>query len=573
MLRRWLPPPAGALLLLAGTPSALPVAAAPQQVYDAQQISQDTLACPATDATACELDTQVEPHIAVNPDDPNNIVGVFQQGRYKNGGSVDPGFATSFDDGRTWPARGSAPGLTVSVAPRTSPGPHVPFERGSDPVAAFDRKHQVVFLQTIAVSIAGCSVYCDSAVMVNVSSDKGRTFAPPVVIEENNDDPSPANFLNWTFNDKNWMVVDNTPTSPHYGRAYSVWDQALCVEPSCTQTANRVVVKVSDDGGATWSPKTVSTPNISAQEQPNFLHEPVGTQPIVLPNGDIVVLYQDAQVGLYTFYGTMHVIRSSDGGATWSTPKQVDTLTPVPLETAGLRAPDIVSADTDGKTIFAVWQDGRNSVGMVSNDILMSRSADGGNTWSTSVDLTPGEATLDHFTPAIAAMGGKVYLTYRTRMPGNVFAGSPFNSVDAVYRVVDGATGATTAGPGSLYSTPTNTDFAAYTTQGAFKFLGDYAAIAVSPQSAHAIWCQAQNFAGAATNPDNTHIRAFSARVVLAATAPAPSPSPTPPLPNTAAIGRAAGSSVPLALLLGCGLVGGLVWLRRRDRRGRTEVI
>src|SRR5690349_1563921 len=74
----------------------------------AQQISQDTLACPASDPT-CELDTQVEPHIAVNPSHAENLVAVFQQGRFPNGGSVDPGWAASFNGGQTWPVTGSAP--------------------------------------------------------------------------------------------------------------------------------------------------------------------------------------------------------------------------------------------------------------------------------------------------------------------------------------------------------------------------------------------------------------------------------------------------------------------------------
>src|SRR5436853_835229 len=80
-----------------------------------QQISQDTLACPATD-TSCELDTETEPDIAVNPDAPGNLVAVFQKGRFPSGGAVDVGFATSFDGGNTWLYKGSAPGLTVGVS-------------------------------------------------------------------------------------------------------------------------------------------------------------------------------------------------------------------------------------------------------------------------------------------------------------------------------------------------------------------------------------------------------------------------------------------------------------------------
>src|SRR5204863_5413820 len=72
-----------------------------------RQISRDGLRCPRSDPK-CELDTEVEPDIAVNPTRPGNVVGVFQMGRYANGGAVDTGWATSFDGGRTWRHRGPA---------------------------------------------------------------------------------------------------------------------------------------------------------------------------------------------------------------------------------------------------------------------------------------------------------------------------------------------------------------------------------------------------------------------------------------------------------------------------------
>ena len=64
---------------------------------------------------------------------------------------------------------------------RPTAGPGAPFERASDPVVAFDRKHKNLLENTIAVSDAGCAVYCDSADVVNISSStssvsKGETL-------------------------------------------------------------------------------------------------------------------------------------------------------------------------------------------------------------------------------------------------------------------------------------------------------------------------------------------------------------------------------------------------------------
>jgi hypothetical protein len=51
-----------------------------------------------------------------------------------------------------------------------------------------------------------------------------------------------------TFNDKEAIAVDTSPTSPHAGRLYLAWSRFF--RPS---SAFEIVVSHSDDGGATWS--------------------------------------------------------------------------------------------------------------------------------------------------------------------------------------------------------------------------------------------------------------------------------------------------------------------------------
>ena len=45
---------------------------------------------------------EVEPRVAVDPRDPNHIVGAFQQDRWSNGGAHGLVASTSFDGGATW---------------------------------------------------------------------------------------------------------------------------------------------------------------------------------------------------------------------------------------------------------------------------------------------------------------------------------------------------------------------------------------------------------------------------------------------------------------------------------------
>src|SRR2546430_9821029 len=101
------------------TPTAVPFGT----ITNTQQASRDTL--PAINGA--EPDTQAEPDIAISPSNPNVIVATFQQGRYRDGGSVDVGYTTSQDGGKTW-AAGSLPQLTIAVGG--------PFDRASGAVAA-----------------------------------------------------------------------------------------------------------------------------------------------------------------------------------------------------------------------------------------------------------------------------------------------------------------------------------------------------------------------------------------------------------------------------------------------------
>ena len=66
----------------------------------------------------------------------STIVSTFQVGRFFDGGASNIGFATSTNGGASW-TNGFLPGTTVFATP---PGP---YQRASDPVVAFDARHNV----------------------------------------------------------------------------------------------------------------------------------------------------------------------------------------------------------------------------------------------------------------------------------------------------------------------------------------------------------------------------------------------------------------------------------------------
>ncbi|HEY5310377.1 MAG TPA: exo-alpha-sialidase, partial [Casimicrobiaceae bacterium] len=80
----------------------------PQPLFRASATSPFAPGCDGVAATGTLYENaEVEPMVAVNPANPNNLVGVWQQDRWSDGGAHGLLTGFSFDGGRTW-ARTSA---------------------------------------------------------------------------------------------------------------------------------------------------------------------------------------------------------------------------------------------------------------------------------------------------------------------------------------------------------------------------------------------------------------------------------------------------------------------------------
>ena len=411
-----------------------------QTPSDVQQISRDEL-------PGGELNTQVEPDLAMDPINASDVVAVVQQGRFKTGGSVDPGFAASLDGGKTW-MHGNLPGLTKAVGGF--------FDRASDPTVVFGPDH-TVYASTIAFTF-GKGV-CPSAVPVQWSHDGGATWNEPVFPEN---DRTCA-----IFNDKNWLSVDTNSQSPFFGRLYLVWSQF-------TSAGGAPVLRYSDDNGQTWSDLIHMAPPGTQAE---------GLLPLIASNGDVTVVY-DQTIGTRDFEVAQ---TSTDGGLTWGSIVTIAEFLGAGdpgMRTGGLPAAAI---DPTNDHLYVVWQDTRfRSDGH--NDIVISQSSDDGATWSALQPvngLDPNGQVLDHFTPDVAAYGGNVHVTYRTRD----FAGkAPSEFVDERYIV--STDGGATFGGEMVLGPPADLKYAAEVVGGR-AFLGDYMGVVANADVAHADWCVA----------------------------------------------------------------------------------
>jgi hypothetical protein len=293
--------------------------------------------------------TEVEPHMLANG---STMVAAFQTGRIKAGGGTDIGWATSTDGGMTW-SHGFLPGLTTGEGTG-------PYDAASDPAVAYDANHGVWMIASLPIS----NSFQTPAVVVNRSTDGGLTWQSPVSVD-----------ASAVSSDKNWIVCDSWPTSPHYGNCYVEWDNPA--------NGDQIFMNTSTDGGLTWGP---SLPTAD-------LAHGIGGQPLVQPNGSVVVPIETNEMSSF---------RSTDGGASWSAVVPIAGIQ-VHLDAGGLRSGPLPSAAVDAAgTVWVVWEDCRFRATCPTNDLVYSTSADG-VTWSavTRIPIDDTSSTVDHFIPGV----------------------------------------------------------------------------------------------------------------------------------------------------------------------------
>src|SRR5215216_1658856 len=119
------PTPNASFLLTPSKAEPAPLAAAQNSVATAMTRVNSDLLPPGPVA---QPETQAEPFIAVNPQNPLNIVAAYQESRFFDGGARALNYATSFDGGATW-TEGTLPNLSIATGGR--------WQRVSDPWVAF----------------------------------------------------------------------------------------------------------------------------------------------------------------------------------------------------------------------------------------------------------------------------------------------------------------------------------------------------------------------------------------------------------------------------------------------------
>ena len=318
---------------------------------------------------------EVEPMLAINPRNPANVVGVWQQDRWSNGGSEGLRTGASFDGGQTWSF--GMPAFSHCTGGNAANGGDYP--RSSDPWVSFGpdgRAYQVA----IAFSGASQAPGSTSAVLASRSADGGRTWgAPSVLISD----------VNGFFNDKESITADPTDAT----LVYAVWDRLTPDDRGPAMLAR------STDGGLSWETASVLF-------DPGVHLQTLNNQIVVLPDGTLVNFFTQFDFSGKFAVVTLQVVRSTDKGMSWSAPFTVspvlsvgtfDPATGVPIRDGSNLGSIAVGPHGE---LAATWQDVRFSVSGF-DGIAFSRSLDGGLSWSIPVGINA-VPSVAAFEPTVA---------------------------------------------------------------------------------------------------------------------------------------------------------------------------
>jgi hypothetical protein len=283
-----------------------------------------------------------EPAIAVNPMNPQQVVGVFQDNVHAS---------YSQDAGHTWQ-------LAENVDPKN-------YRVSGDVSVAFDNQGHA-FVCYIAFDKLGTFNYwargaTRNGIFVRRSLDGGKTWeADHFPVAEQTSTPGIP------FEDKPYIVADNS-RSRFEGNLYVGWTRWRLAD-------SQMVLSRSTDDGKTWSQPVEIDAHPGLPRDDNGAAE--GFDGVVGPDGTLYAIWSQDDDIMFT--------TSRDGGQTFSKARPAIHTAPIMYAIDTLdRANGFpqIAIDPKGKRLYVTWSDYRNG----DIDVFLAASDDRGKHWSAPV--------------------------------------------------------------------------------------------------------------------------------------------------------------------------------------------
>ena len=428
----------------------------------------------------------------------NSLIAVAASNDYVSGGVA---IMRTANGGQSW--------LTTRVTPQFQGTRD--FCTGGDPAVAYSHRDRAFYISQLCFFRA----LPFSEVHVIKSVDNGKTWTPgrQAARAASNFDYTTGTVDESIFNDKEYIAVDNTPTSPHYGRLYVTYTK----------------FHIAADGSSDYCPIQLAYTDTIPTTNPAltvFGHTPVVPDapgaggvgesanqfsvPQVERNGTLDIGYALEECNSSLDHG-FRFQKSTNGGTSFlSAPVQVDKPgqfvdNPDPgdlLPPTVFRAPNTLSIDYSEKTgtLTYLYQNFINASASGA-DISVQQSHDGGLHWTDARFLSTqaggAPARNDQFFPWVdSSPDGNLYAIWfdRRRDPAN-------RNIDTWQAT------STNDGAGwqqrRISTRSWNPDLGFFSSG---AFIGDYNGIAASNRAVYPVWTDGRNNAIEQTGIGETDI-------------------------------------------------------------------
>jgi hypothetical protein len=356
------------------------------------KVSQPNTLAPNCDGVTAEGTlfggTALEPQVAVSPLASTNVIAVWQQNRWSSGGSQAIGVAASFDGGNSW-SLSNAPFFSRCAGGSASNAGNYP--RVSNPWVSIAPNGTAYAL---ALAFAGDVLASGSAsaMLVSQSLDGGANWTLPIALIQDG-----AGF----FNDKGSLTAD--PTDSNF--VYAVWDRLT------TKNTGPTYFTLTANANSTWATaRPIYDPGANNQTIANIIVvTPNGTL-VDLFNEIDTAADGTASSHLKAISSTDHGTTWSTKPVSIAEMLGVGTTDPNGGQVRDSVLLFTTAVGPTG-TIYVAWQDARFSSGD-HDGIALSSSSDNGATWSTPVEVNGDTAVQAFTPTLDVSVAGVIGVSY-----------------------------------------------------------------------------------------------------------------------------------------------------------------